>query len=181
MERFPDSFTLAAEAQKLVTRVQMYPELQHTREARIVCVFSQQTVMLRGDPCRAFIGEPKVQGPLRPLFQWFVAMMARPLFKGEDPEFIVVIDAALWDSSSKAQRERLMFHELKHLVVKETADGEPRLHEDGRFQLRVTRHDHEVFEDEIKRYPDEVDGLERLTEAIVEGNQRARDKRKRRA
>lgn len=181
MERFSDSFALAREAQGLISRVQLFPELQHTVGARILCVFSQPAVMLRGDPCRAFIGEPKVQGPLRPLFQWFVAMFAHTLFKGEDPEFIVMIDAALWASSTKTQRERLIFHELKHLVVKEDGDGQPRLHEDGRFQLRTTRHDHEVFEDEIKRYPDDVDGLDKLTEAIVAGNQRAREKRKRRA
>lgn len=181
MERFADSYSLATEAQVLVKRVQLFPELQHTVGARILCVLSQPTVMLRGDPCRAFIGEPKVQGPLRPLFQWFMAELARPLFGGEDPEFIVVIDAALWQSSSKTERERLIFHELKHLVVRENEDGEPRLHEDGRFQLRTTRHDHEVFEDEIKRYPEEVDGLDKLTEAIVEGAQRAREKRKRRA
>lgn len=181
VERFADSFALATEAQGLITRVQLYPELQHTTGARILCVLSQPTVMLRGDPCRAFIGEPKVQGPLRPLFQWFIAMLARPLFEGEAPEFVVVIDAALWSSSTKTQRERLIFHELKHLVCREDEDGQPRLHEDGRYQLRTTRHDHEVFEDEIKRFPDDVDGLEALTNAIVVGNQRAREKRKRRA
>lgn len=181
MERFPDSFALATEAQGLVARVQMLPELQHTVGARILCVLSQPQVFLRGDPAAAFIGPPKVQGPLRPLVEWFLCGLATPVLDGQEPEFLVMIDAAIWSTLDATRRERLIYHELKHLVIAVTGDGEPRLHEDGRFQLRVARHDHEVFEDEIKRYGAEVTGIESLCEAIVEGERRQKAKQKRRA
>lgn len=180
MERFADSFALNAEAQALVKRMQLLPQLSHTTGARIACLQSEPEVILRGDPCKAFIGPPKVQGPLRVLFAWFLAELTRPLFQGEDPEFIVMIDASIWRSSSPRQRERIIFHELKHLVVKENEDG-PCLHEDGRFQLRTTRHDIEAFDDEIRRYgPDECE-IESTVQAIVDGAAAERARRKRRA
>lgn len=181
MERFADSFSLLPEAQSLVQRLQLLPQLQHTTGARILCVQSQQAVILRGDPCKAFIGPPKVQGPLRHLFAWFLSELARPVLKGEDPEFLVLIDAALWASSTPPQRERTIYHELKHLVVKENGDRDPCLHEDGRFQLRTTRHDIEAFDDEIRRYGPDACEIESTVQAIVDGAAAARQRGKRRA
>lgn len=181
MERFADSYALASEAQSLIAREQLRPQLQHTVGARILCVSSQLQVFLRGDPAAAFIGPPKVQGPLRGLFEWFMGRLGEPVLNGEDPEFIVMIDAAIWSSLDATKRERLIFHELKHLEIALNGDGEPRLHEDGRFQLRVKRHDHEVFEDEIIIFGPEVCEIDGLCQAIVEGQKRARAKGQRRA
>jgi len=175
VEQFADSYRLAKEPQALVERLRLLPEFAHLRGSRIVCVFSERVPMLRGFPCAAFIGEPRVQGAFRPLFDWMVAQLCRPLLGAEDPEFLVIVDAALWPSLEKVQRERLVYHELCHLKAKENPEtGEPRLHEDGRPQLQVVPHDVEIFEAEVARYGPEVCDLDALCTAIVEGQKRAR-------
>lgn len=178
MEPLADSFALAADAQAFVRRLQLLPEHAHTADALILCIDSQRAVMLRGWPCNALIAEPKIQGPFREMWRWFLAGLGKPVLNGEDPEFIVLIDAAVWSSLDATARERLIYHELKHLQVKENAEtGEPRLHKDGRLQLRLVPHDVEVFTDEVARYGPEVTGLETLCEAIVTGATRQKDRR----
>jgi len=178
VEHFDDTYALAPDAQAVMQRLQMLPSLAHTREARIVCVSSQRTPMLRGWPCRAFIGTPRVQGPYRPFFEWFLAAFCRPILGGEEPEYLVVIDAALWPGLDATQQERLMFHELLHLREKENPEtGEPRLHEDGRPQLQVVPHDVEVFTEEVARYGAEACALDALCQAIVDGQQRIEARR----
>lgn len=177
-----DSFALHDEAQSLVRRVQLYPELSHTVGARILCVASQPTPMRRGDPCVAFLAEPTMQSPLRNLWEWLLADFGRPVLAGECPEWIVTIDAALWPTLAPLERERLVYHELKRLKPRENHEtGDMRLHRDGRPQLRLAHHDVETSEDEARRYGAAVAGLEGLVHAIVEGEARLKARRRRTA
>jgi len=180
VEWFPDSFTLCPEAQSLVPRVQLYPELQHTVGARIVCIESQIELKLRGDPAWAFIGMPQLQGAHRHLVSFLIAGFCTPVLNGEEPEFLVLVDAVAWRFLDGRRKEWLIYHELKHLVIAVNGGGDPLQHEDGRWKLRTTRHDHEVFADEITRYGSDVEGLDKLAEAIVQGhaNEKAREKRR---
>lgn len=177
----PDSYALATDAQALIGRLLMkHPQdLDHLRDARIVCVFSQPTPMLRGHPCEAFIGPAKVQGVFRPFVEFLFTQFCGPVLDGYEPEFFVMIDAALWPTLDAVQRERLMFHELLHLRTKENPEtGEPRLHEDGRPQLQTVPHDHELFTREIELYAGAIpDRLEPLAQALIEGNNRAQAKK----
>lgn len=176
MEWFPDSFALCPEAQSLVQRVQLYPELQHTTGARIVCIASQIELKLRGDPAWAHIGLPQFQGAHRHLLSFLLAGFCQPVLNGESPEFLVMIDAALWTSLDVVGKEALMFHEMKHLVIAVNGEGEPLLHEDGRYKLRVTCHDVERFHDEIARYGVDRLGLDKLCQSIITGQKTAKRK-----
>lgn len=179
-EYLADSFALDKDAQALVTRLAMLPELQHTREHHIVAIASQIEPRLHGHPCRAFICQPRVQGPLLPWFGWALAQFCRPLLKGASPDFLIVFDAALWASMTAQQREALIYHELCHLSVKEDPEsGAPKVGDDGRVVLQVVPHDTEVFHAEIRRYGPVALELDGLVDALRDGTEHV--KRQRRA
>lgn len=182
MEYLPDSFALHEDAQAHVNRLRLLPELGHTRQARLVCIGSQIQPRLHGHPCRAFICQPRAQGPLAPWFGWALSEFCRPLLKGESPEFLIVVDAALWTSISPQQREALAFHELLHLRAKEDPEtGVPKLDDEGRPVLEIAPHDQEVFHAEIIRYGPALLELDPLLDAIVAGQRRATAGQRRRA
>ncbi|MGL5936897.1 MAG: putative metallopeptidase [Cetobacterium sp.] len=166
-----DSFALHADAQGVMNRLRAFlPELSHTKDARIVCIASQIEPRLHGHPCRAFICDPKVQGPLRHWFGWALAEFCHPVLEGESPDYLVVFDAALWASMSSQQREILMYHELLHLHAKEDLDsGAPKLDDEGRPLLTIAPHDTELFHAELRRYGPAALELDPLLQAIVDG------------
>lgn len=179
MDYLPDSFALHPDAQAHVARLRLLPELHHTRQARLVCIGSQIQPRLHGHPCRAFICQPRVQGPLAPWFGWALSEFCRPLLEGEAPEFLIVLDAALWASYSPKQREALAFHELFHLRAKEDPDtGVAKLDEFGRPVLEIAPHDHELFSAEIERYGPELLELDPLLAAIIAGQKRHAQRRR---
>jgi len=179
MRPFDDSYALAEEPQAIVERlITDLDEFGHLTKAFVVCVFSQRTPMLRGAPCAAFIGSPTVQGPFAWLFDWLIASLTVPLLDGDAPDFLIIIDAALWPELDAERRERLMYHELCHLQPKESAEGSGiRLGRDGRPILKVVPHDTEVFHAEVRKYGPELIGLEDHCIAIVEGSAAARERR----
>jgi hypothetical protein len=179
VHQLDDTYRLAKEPQAVVERlITDFDEFSHLMRARIVCVLSERTPMLRGSPCAAFIGPPTVQGAYRPLFDWLVAEFTKPLLEGDDPEYFIIIDAALWPTLDSERQERLMYHELCHLQPREGEDGSGiRLDREGRPLLKVVPHDTEVFHAEIRKYGPHIVGLEDHCLAIVEGNEAARQRR----
>lgn len=145
-------------------------EFVHLSEARIACLGSQRTPMLRGASCRAFIAIPGVQGPLSPLFDWMIANLCEPLFARELPDFLVVIDAAVWPTLDALRQERLVFHELKHVVVREDEFGVPKFGQDHRPALKLIPHDYEFFDSEVRRYGADVCELVDAAVAIAAGS-----------
>lgn len=170
MDYLPDSYALSEDAQAHLARLRMLPELAHTRSATIIAIASQIEPRLHGHPCRAFICEPRVQGPLRHLFGWALERFCAAALKGEPIDYLIVFDAALWQSMTKDQREMLMYHELLHLHAKEDPEtGAPKLDDQGRPMLTIAPHDTEIFHAEIKRYGPAALELEDLLAAVVEG------------
>lgn len=171
MQHLQDTFSLAVEPLRLAARlVSACDEFLHLSHARIPILFSQRTLSLHGAPCAAFIGIPKVQGPFRVLFEWCVAGLVAPVLDGEDPDFLILVDIAIWESLDAERRERLVYHELKHVVVREDEYGVPRLNkETGDPMLKLVPHDIEAFDDEIRRYGPDIVGIETTCEAIVQG------------
>lgn len=148
----------AKDAQVLMTRLQLLDIHAHTRQARIVCLMSEPDVRLGGFPKRAIVGEPRVQGPWKGIFEAAIADLCEPVVGLAGPEFVILINAGMWSSSSKVDRERTIFHELLHLQRKTDQFGVPRLHDDGRPQLQVVPHDVESFSEEVARYgPDQAE------------------------
>lgn len=141
----------------------------HLAQMRYVCMFSERTVMLRGWPCNAFICDPKVQGALGPLFQWMLATAVSRVLEMDEPEYLVMIDAAIWPGLDALEQERLMFHELRHLRARENEYGVPKLDPEGRPMLRLVPHDIEVFEDEVAYYGPTICGIQDALPAIAEG------------
>jgi hypothetical protein len=67
----------------------------HIAQAQLVCLMSEPTPMLHGAPCWAFISQPSVQGPLSKLFTWMLAGACARELEWEEPDFVIVIDAAI--------------------------------------------------------------------------------------
>ncbi|MCC6989940.1 MAG: hypothetical protein IT181_13125 [Acidobacteria bacterium] len=178
-EYFADSFALSADAQGFINRLRLLSELRHLAGHDIVAVASQIEPRLHGYPCRAFVIQPKVQGPLSPMFGWALAQFCRPLLEGHSPDYLIVYDAGLWTSMTALQREALMYHELSHLHVKEDPEtGAPKIGDDGRIVLQVVPHDTEVFHSEIERYGPVALELEQLVGALRTGTENARRKQR---
>jgi len=181
MRHFRDSFHLASEPQTIATRlIETCEEFLHIQEAapRIAVVFSERTVILRGSPCAAVIVEPRWQGPLSGMTEWLYAAFLAPVIDQEDVDYLILVDRPQWDSLDAERRERLMFHELSHVVVHEDEFGAPRRsRETGKPVLKLGPHDTEVFTAEILRYGPHVVDLEEHCHALVEGEARARRRR----
>lgn len=176
---FADAFALHPLAQGAVsTLVQTCPELSHLAGARIACVGSQRTPMLHGWPVFAFIAPPKVQGPFRTLFEWQIAQLTAPLFEGEYPDFLMVVDAPVLGSLTPVHREAIVYHELLHVVAREHPEtGVPKVGRDGRLLLRLRPHTFERFEEEFDRYgadPSVLAGIDQLALAIARNVKRRR-------
>jgi hypothetical protein len=167
-------------------------ELGHVAQARILFVRSEREVMLHGHPAAAYICRPRVQGAMSAFVEDLLARFAAPLFEGHDPDFVVRVDAAAWDALSYTEpssefwralhvavppgatwpvgRERLIFHELKHVRQAVDKDGALRFSaEDGRPVLALQPHDAEFFHDELEYYGPTVCGAEDTAIAIAAG------------
>lgn len=173
MEHFRDSFALAPDAQAFVgSLVASKPQLNHLTEARIVCVASQIRPRLHGADCNAFIiHAQRLQGPLRDYCLWLMAMFQEPVAGLEGADFLVIIDAAIWSGLDARRRERLMFHELRHIQLVEDAEtGAPRMDTEGRPLMKLVPHDYEIFDDELREYGPVTCDVDGLAEALVEGH-----------
>ncbi len=170
MRQLADSFALAPEAQAIGDRLIADVErLAHLGQARLVYMASQPLVTLHGIPSNACVVQPAVQGPLKRWFDWALAGFAAPVLEWDEPDFVILIDAAVWGTLDARRRERLIYHELRHIVARETEYGVPKLDAEGRPMLRLVAHDIEAFEDEIATYGIEVCGLEDACVAIADG------------
>lgn len=180
---FPDTYALHPEGQAMVTRLRSIdPDFRDLRDARIVVVGSQKQPMYRGVPCQAFICQPASRGgPLRDVHNFlFERLCASVLGDNVEPEWVIVLDVALWASFDAKQRQHLISHELQHLRCKEDPEtGERRLDDDGRPQLRLVPHDYELFQKEVRDHAAEIDELPALAQDIAEGLRRANGRRKR--
>ena len=168
-------YTLATDAAAIAYRlVQTVPELEHIKSARIAWLFTLDELKLGGGQKAAIISTPTVQGNLRKLFEWFLDEMTAELFDGDAADFLVRVSVGAWESIDAIRRERLVFHELCHLVHAEDRYGAPLFDDEGRPALKLVPHDTEVFHEEIRRYGVEVVGLKEHVAAIEEGERRER-------
>lgn len=181
MRVFSDSFALAPEPQALVAAlVASCDEFSHLTDARIVCIASQPTPVLRGAACKAFIASPSVQvSPLKPLFAFLLAQLVSPLLDWEMPDYILVVDAALWPTLDAEHQERLVYHELCHVIARVDEDTglERRSPEDGRILTKLQPHEYEFFDEEVRRYGPAVCELDRAAVAIADGHRAAQRRR----
>lgn len=162
----------AKDAQAVMTRLQLLDIHAHTRQARIVCLMSEPDVRLGGFPQKAIIGLPRVQGPWKGIFDAAISDLCHSVVGSAGPEFVILIGAGIWSSSSKTDQERTIFHELCHLRQKTDQFGVPRLHDDGRPQLQVVPHDVESFPEETRRYGPDAAEI-RLIRAAQDTSRRA--------
>jgi hypothetical protein len=182
VQEFSDTFALAPDAQAAMgTLIARLDEFAHLSDARIVCVNSERVPMLRGNPCVAFIGQPSVQGPYSPWFTWALAQFCAPLCAGELPDFLVMIDRAVFESLDNERRERVLYHELCHVVPREDEFGIPKLGQDGRLLLKIIPHDFEFFDREVRRYGPDTCELVPAALALADGLRAAQQRRRPRA
>lgn len=180
MQHFDDSIALAVEPRQIAERlIESCEEFSHLQEAEplLLMLASQRAIVLRGARCNAVVCLPRWQGPLGLVAAWLVAQFGAVQFDGAalDPDFILVFDAAVWSSLDAVGRDRLVFHELKHIQPQEDEFGViRRSKETGKPLLKLVPHDTELFDDELVRYGVEVCNAEHTAHAIVEGEARKR-------
>lgn len=176
MIHFSDTITHAAEPASIAARlIDSAEELSHLQEAQplLLVLFSQRTLILHGGPCAAVIIQPRWQGPLGIVAECLLAEFGRPVLEGNDPDYVIVVDIAIWASLDAERRERLMFHELTHLQVVEDEFGvKKRNKQTGKPMLKLVPHDVELFESEMRRYGVEVCNAEDFLIAVVDGEAR---------
>lgn len=175
MKQFADSFAALPEADALAARlIRSVPHFAHLSEARLLFVGSQRAPVLHGHTCQACVVKPYVQGPLRWMFDWMLAGFGRERFDWEDPDYVVLVDAALFTSYDAQHREWLIYHELRHIEQRNDENGIPKFtKEDGRPMWRLVPHDAEFFFDEVERYGPEVTGQVEATIALATGHRDA--------
>jgi hypothetical protein len=174
MNIFADTYRLALIPQALAGKLIADADVpfRHLSRAKVVCVFSERALMLTGLARPAIVYPPTCQGGSAPknFYEWALAMLAAPLFNGELPDFVIYFDRAIWDGLDDVRRERLVFHELKHIQQKTDDYGSPKFHRDtGEPILTLVPHDTELFDDELLRYGVEVCGAGHTAIAIAEG------------
>lgn len=195
LQRLPDSHTRLLEAERIaqfLIQDRQAGVLGHLNQARVLYLVSEREVIFRGGPANAYICVPRVQGFMAGILEDLLANFARDQFDGHDPDFVVRVDRAAWDTLAYTEpardfwrarrqfvpdsvewsigRERLLFHELKHVYQREDKDGFPRINEeDGRPVLALRTHDVERFHDELESYgPTVCDSIDAAL-AIAEG------------
>lgn len=179
MQQFADSFAVLAEAEAIAARlIGSVPHFAHLTEARLLFVASQRQPVLHGHPCQACVVKPYVQGPLRWFFDWFLAEFGRDRFGGEEPDYVVLFDAAIFQSYDDEHKEWLVYHELRHIEQQTEHDtGLPKFtKEDGRPMLRLVAHDAEFFFDEVERYGPQITGHVEATVALASGARAAAER-----
>lgn len=183
MRHLADSYTLLPEARELATDlIATCDEFRHLALAQpaVLYVLSQPQLFLRGQPANACIVTNRVQAP-QPMKGLSAFLLAQTLGAGDDPEFVVFFDAAIWSTLDLERRERLIFHELSHLTQRLTDDGELRFTDDGRPVLALVHHDYEFFDAEVRRYGPIVCELDAAAIAIAEGHREAQARKRPRA
>lgn len=184
MIHFDDSITLAAEPNAIATRlIADAEEFSHLQEAQpvLLVLFSQRTLFLHGGQKAAVIVQPRWQGPLGQVAETLLAHLGAPqLGASVDPDYVVIVDIAIWSVLDAERRERLIFHELSHLQPQEDEFGSIRRNKvTGKPLLKLVPHDCEVFHSELERYGPEIVGIEATCEAIVVGLKAARRRKAR--
>jgi hypothetical protein len=179
VQHLDDSFALAAEPQTIAARlIATCEEFGHLKEADplLLFLFSERAIPFRGGFAAAVIIEPRWQGPLGLVAEFLLAHFGKgQLGAPLDADYIVVVDASNWRSLDAERRERLMFHELSHLVAREDEFGVvKRSSQTGQPLLKLVQHDYEAFDSEIRRYGLHTCGFEAIAPAIVEGEARKR-------
>lgn len=174
------TYTLAADPQgRAAVLIRTLPEFGHVLHGRIAWLFSQLPLHLRGQAAAAFIAVPTCQGPMRDFFVWALESLAAPLGFVEPLDFVVFVDVAMYARwPTDTHRERLVYHELCHVVQKTNSYGAPVFDNLGRPRLKLRGHDTEVFDAEVARYGEAVCGLERHV-AALKASRKRRGRRRR--
>lgn len=195
MQRLSDSHTRLLEAERIaqfLVQESRADVLSPLSQARVLYLVSEREVIFRGHGAHAYICVPRVQGFMAAILEDLLANYCREQFDGNDPDFVVRVDRAAWDELAYTEpardfwrarrqftpdsvdwtigRERLIFHELKHVYQRLDKDGAPRINEeDGRPVLALRPHDVERFLDELELYgPTVCDSVDAAL-AIAEG------------
>jgi hypothetical protein len=173
MQHLDDSVTIAAEPKAIAARlIANLEDFSHLKDADplLLFVFSERALPFRGGMAAAVIIEPRWQGPLGIVAEFLVAQLTRQQESvALDPDYVVIVDASNWRSLDAERRERLIWHELSHLVAREDEWGVIRRSQEGKPLLKLVPHDFEYFESEIRRYGVEVCGADGLPHAVVAG------------
>ena len=119
------SFVVADEVEKIAERLIEEKKLLYAcGEAKIAYLFKREMPRKRGEM-------RKVSGPVGFLAQG-------------SPDFVMVINWDAWRFMSRAQRYRLVYHELRHIGV------------DDKGKLTLVDHEFEGFVDEWREFPEVI-------------------------
>lgn len=132
---------------RLITTCEELEFLQ-TWEVDVEFLLRTDSLVIGGRTIEGQCHMPKVQGMLKNFFLWMLEEMF-----GRVPDFLVTLDAELWESYTPKEREILIYHETCHMELKYNADGEPMQDEEtGKARWALRGHDVEEFIQTVHRY-----------------------------
>lgn len=163
VKHFADSYGLFADAQGIVEHLITHcGEFDHLQRAELPCILSQRALVERGRAMPGVIITPTSEGltssAKRNFADFLIARFVRELCEDVDPDFILMLDVALWPKPA-IEQEHLLYHLLSHLEQKVDKYDAPMWHEDGRAHLRLRAHDIERFINEVQRYGSTIEGI----------------------
>lgn len=164
MQHLPDTFTLFESGQQVVRKLVLTcGEFGHLGNAWLPVLLSQRALVERGRavPIAVLHGATYegANGATRTLNAWLRAMWLAPICELNDPDFIIVVDCALWPED-EAEREHMVYHALCHIEQRTDEYGVPKFGENGRPMLRMRPHDIERFESELSRYGSVIESFD---------------------
>ena len=181
---FPDTFTLAPDVDSHVRQLVALEDFAHLRRHTIGCLQTARQLFDRGAACRAVVSVPAqvtAKSFEQQFLKWSYAQLFRPLYNGAVPDFVIVVDAVLWQADTPVAREQLVYHELSHLQPRLDSYNVPQFERSGRHAVHLVPHDVEVFHAELQRYGAIVPAFEETALSIAAGARAPLAKRLKRA
>jgi Putative phage metallopeptidase len=135
---------------KVYERLIELPEHAHLFEHQpaVAFLFREDGLVKQGRRVLGTCYMPRVQGDLRPLFDWMLERML-----GYSPIFLFILDLEFWRDSTDREREILVFHEMSHAAQARDEHGEPRFNRvTGAPIWTIRGHDIEEFNQVVERY-----------------------------
>ena len=137
--------------------IQHFEEFDHLADDVDIAylMYEGEPITIRGRQVAAFVTAPDAQGQNKKIYPWVLTHMF-----GFQPDVIMVADTEQWEAFSDTQKIALVYHELCHIVQKETKAGAPSFDAEGKPSLQLVDHDIGEFNAVIAKFGAWEPGLE---------------------
>lgn len=166
-----DEYSEAADAKELgALLIERVTEHSHLQDATIGYMFRDDELTRHG---KVTVAEAILVERILPsdkrwsrLVKW--SIQHHVLKTATLPDFLILIDANIWEGLDPGQKLALVDHELSHASQAKDENGSPKFHKDGRPVWSIRGHDVEEFCGVVERNGLWSDDLVTFARAIVD-------------